>query len=192
MQIKDGSMRLIIPTVRGKHEFPLESIVSSENYETELPELFNLNKEAYILSKKENEFSFQKLSKFQEAVNDLNMAVLTENERHKKAKEGIAETFKDLFKEAITELTDPVVEKYKPELTELSINSVDPLQGLIVLEASKAQNPEDLKKIDRVTIPFDAHEKPEAIEESEFEEVPREEEKVEERKDLTFVKSPLM
>ena len=173
MQIKDGSMRFIISTVRGRHEFPLESIVSSENYETELPELFNLNKEAYILSKKENQFSFQKLSKYQEAVNDLNIAVLSENERHKKAKEEIAERFKEVFKEATIELTEPVVEKYKPELIELRIDSVDPLQGSIVLEASKAQNPEDLKKIDHVTIPFDAHEKPEAIEQSEFEEVPQ-------------------
>lgn len=154
-QMKDGYMRKVIRTVRDSHEFNLSDVVGINNFQDQLPDVFELIKEGYILSHKPNDFNFNTLKILASKYDELTAKVESEKQRYEEALKEIGNSFKQDLQTLLDEISLPVVDKYRAEVVELDIQGVNPLEGKLVLEASKAENSSDLQNIIGTTRPFD-------------------------------------
>jgi len=155
MQLKDGYMRIVTPTERDSHEFELSDIIGVNNFEENLPAVFELIKEGYTLSHKPDAFDFQKLKELNNKIDKYNDRIEAERQRHEEEKTQAAAEFKEGLQDTINDISLPVVEKYRSEIVSLEITNTDPLQGKLIIEASKAKNPADLNNLRGTTKPFE-------------------------------------
>jgi hypothetical protein len=170
-QMKGGVMRNVIPTYRDEHKFTIQDIIGFEGAKDDLPAFFKLVEEGYKLSNRASQFNMNVVLDIAKSVEALQSEQVALFERFQEDLKGLENKYSGVITNGIKEACSGVASKYPVEVLEcqLRVNrETSQVEADLVIEASKAKNPEDLDKVG-FSAPFEDEVEeyaPDAIEET--------------------------